>query len=75
MLAASLALAACGQGENSPGPGGVTRGEARALDDAARMLDERRLPASALVIPGSGASPATTPSAQPSPSESARAAP
>ena len=40
-----LSLAACGPGENEPGPGGVTVGEARALDDAAAMLDARRSPA------------------------------
>ena len=37
-------LAACGPGENDPGPGGVTMEEARALDEAAEMLDERKLP-------------------------------
>lgn len=37
-----LVLAACGGGENDPGPGGVTNGEARMLDEAAEMLDERR---------------------------------
>jgi hypothetical protein len=42
-----LALAACGQGENAPGPGGVTAGEARALDEAAEMIEARRLPAEA----------------------------
>ncbi|MCB2048619.1 MAG: hypothetical protein KDE32_10375 [Novosphingobium sp.] len=36
-------LAACGQGQNDPGPGAVTMGEARALDDAAEMLEQRRL--------------------------------
>lgn len=40
---ACLLAAACGQGENEPGPGGVTVGEARALDKAAEMLEERRL--------------------------------
>ena len=40
-----LSLAACGPGENEPGPGGLTVGEARALDDAAAMLDARRSPA------------------------------
>ncbi len=40
-----LPLAACGPGENGPGPGGVTVGEAKALDDAAAMLDARRSPA------------------------------
>ena len=41
--ATCLLAAACGQGENDPGPGGVTVGEARALDEAAQMLEERRL--------------------------------
>jgi hypothetical protein len=41
---AALALAGCGSGENDPGPGGVTMGEARALDEAAEMLDERQVP-------------------------------
>lgn len=45
---AVLALAACGSGENDPGPGGVTVGEARALDEAAQMLEERRVPPEAL---------------------------
>ena len=43
-----LALAGCGPGENDPGPGGVTVGEARALDEAAAMLDKQRLPQGAL---------------------------
>ena len=48
----SLILAACGPGENDPGPGGVTVGEARALDDAAAMLDAHRSPADgAAVVP------------------------
>lgn len=38
----SFGLAACGPAENDPGPGGVTVGEARALDEAAEMLDERQ---------------------------------
>ena len=42
-----LAVAACGPGENEPAPGGVTVGEARALDDAAAMLDEQRSPVDA----------------------------
>lgn len=40
-----LFLAACGPAQNDPGPGGVTVGEAQALDDAAEMLDERNAPA------------------------------
>lgn len=46
-FAASLLLAlatACGPGENEPGPGGVTVDEAQALDEAAAMLEERKLP-------------------------------
>ncbi|NRD90444.1 hypothetical protein C8024_14725 [Sphingopyxis sp. BSNA05] len=37
-------LAACGPAQNDPGPGGVTVGEAKALDEAAKMLDERNEP-------------------------------
>lgn len=47
-LAALAALAACGKSDSEPGPGGVTVGEARALDEAAEMLDERRPPEEAL---------------------------
>lgn len=39
---AFLALAACGPADSDPGPGGVTVSEAKALDEAAAMLDERR---------------------------------
>jgi hypothetical protein len=48
-LAALTLLAACGPADNDPGPGGVTVGEARALDEAAEMLDARRLPPEAIV--------------------------
>lgn len=44
-------LAACGPGENDPGPGGVTVGEAQALDEAAAMLEEQKLPPEALDNP------------------------
>ncbi|MEH6757896.1 MAG: hypothetical protein V7676_10305 [Parasphingorhabdus sp.] len=43
-LAMPLLLVACGPSQNDPGPGGVTVGEAQALDDAAEMLDERNRP-------------------------------
>lgn len=39
------ALTGCGQRDNDPGPGGVTVGEARALNEAAEMLEQRRVPA------------------------------
>jgi hypothetical protein len=57
-LCLSLALAllsACGKSDNEPGPGGVTLGEARALDEAAEMIEQRRLPAEALRPPPPGA--------------------
>lgn len=63
-----LLLAACGPGENDPGPGGVTVGEARALDEAAAMLDERRpaldpaaAPPAPSASPARGESPALAP--------------
>jgi hypothetical protein len=46
-LTAFLALAACGKSDNDPGPGGVTVGEAKALDQAAEMIEQRRLSAGA----------------------------
>jgi hypothetical protein len=46
-LALPLALAACG-GEAVRDPGEVSPGEDKALDEAAQMLDERRLPPEAL---------------------------
>ena len=60
----ALALAGCGN-DNDPGPGGVTVGEARALDEAAEMLEQQRLPAEA--SPTATASPAAEPSATASP--------
>lgn len=62
--ACALAAISCGAADNDPGPGGVTVGEARALDEAAQMLDERKAdpasadPASADAI---SAEPAETP--------------
>jgi hypothetical protein len=47
----TVALAACGKADNDPGPGGVTVGEARALDEAAEMLEQRRMPPEALPPP------------------------
>jgi hypothetical protein len=40
-LAALLLATACSRTDNEPGPGGVTVGEAKALDEAAAMLEER----------------------------------
>ena len=41
VLAAALTLTSCSQNDDDPGPGKVTVGESKALDDAAEMLDER----------------------------------
>ena len=40
--AAALLLAACSRTDNEPGPGGVTVSEAKALDEAAEMLESRQ---------------------------------
>ena len=48
LLAITALLAACGPSDNDPGPGGVTVGAARALDAAAEMIEERRIPADVL---------------------------
>ena len=45
-----LLLGACSKPDNAIGAGGVTAGEARALDDAAEMLQNQQLPVAA--IPG-----------------------
>ena len=50
-LAGLAALAACNTSEDS-GPGGVTVSEARALDEAAEMIDQRRTPAEVLAEEG-----------------------
>lgn len=47
-LATAAFLTACGSAENDPGPGGVTVGEAQALDEAAEMIEQQRLPEGAL---------------------------
>lgn len=39
LVVALLALTGCRARDNDPGPGGVTVGEARALDEAAEMLE------------------------------------
>jgi hypothetical protein len=63
ILIALATLGACGKSDNAPGPGGVTVGEARALDEAAEMIEQRRLPAEALRP--SGVTPTATASAKP----------
>ena len=43
-LAAVIALSACSPAGNDPGPGGVTVDEARALEEAAAMIEARQPP-------------------------------
>ena len=62
ILAPLLALAACSSEDRRAG--GTTASEARALEDAAEMLDDRRLPAGS--VP-SGAPTSPAPKAAPSP--------
>lgn len=56
-------LAACGESDTDPGPGGVTVGEAKALDEAAEMIEARRLPEEVLAT----GTPTATPAASPTP--------
>lgn len=51
LLVLPFLLAACGQSDTDPGPGGVTVGEAKALDEAAEMIEQRRLPPEAIETP------------------------
>jgi hypothetical protein len=61
-----LALAACGKSDNDPGPGGVSVGEARALDEAAEMIEQRRPPADAVQGPSAAAATGTPATGAPS---------
>lgn len=62
----ALALAACAD-ERASAPGGVSPGEAKALDDAASMLDERQLPPEALPTEMPGEAPAAQSNPAPAP--------
>lgn len=64
-LTALTALAAC---HRDSAPGGATTAESQALDDAAEMLEHKRLPDSALRPPSSdfGAAEQAGPAAAPS---------
>lgn len=41
ILIAATLVTGCSRTDNEPGPGGVTVSEAKALDDAAEMLESR----------------------------------
>jgi len=66
VLLAAATLAGCGQNDTNPGPGDVTQGEARALDDAAEMLDERKPTDDAAASPTPSPAASETPAAEPS---------
>ncbi|WP_156313652.1 hypothetical protein [Erythrobacter sp. SG61-1L] len=63
-IAPALLLAACGPNDTDPGPGGVTVAEARALDEAAEMIEQRRLPPEALAEPSASPADGDTPGPQ-----------
>lgn len=44
VLGTVLALAACGRSDDNAGPGDVTVSEAKALDEAAEMIEARKPP-------------------------------
>jgi len=56
ICASMFALAACDSSGGSA-PGAVSQGEAQALEEAAEMLDERRLPEGTLSPVGPAAEP------------------
>ena len=66
LLLPVLLLTACSgaNSDRSSAPGGVSADEARALDDAAQMIDNQRLPASAVPTAQPSAA-AAQPSAKP----------
>ncbi len=63
MLGVLAVLSGCGEADTDPGPGGVTVGEAKALDQAAEMLDQQRLPNEVLVEPGTEPGESAAPTA------------
>lgn len=70
-LVLPLVLAGCGSNDTDPGPGGVTVAEAKALDEAAEMIDSRKPPAEALEdgAPATAAPSEAAPAPSASPSE------
>ena len=54
-VATALLLSACSSQDNDTGQTGMTQGESKALDDAAQMIEERRLPPDAIESPDASA--------------------
>ena len=55
-----VALAGCHKSDNQPGPGGLTVGEAKALDAAADQIESEAPPAPASVADAPTATPGPT---------------
>ena len=55
LILIALSLAACS--DDTRTAGGVTKGEAEALDDAAAMVEQQRLPADAAAVQQAPAEP------------------
>lgn len=67
-LALALALAGCGRSDDTAAPGDVTVSEAKALDEAAEMIEARRPPppvaTASAPLPPQMAAPASTAAAR-----------
>lgn len=50
VVLATLALAACGSSDDAAAPGDVSVSEAKALDEAAEMIEARRPPTPAATV-------------------------
>ena len=68
-ILALLLLTACSSGDEGRNAGGVSQAEAAALDDAAEMLDQQRLPADA--VPAAQPVPAPASAQAPAPAKPA----
>ncbi len=71
LVSALLLAAGCSRPDNASGAGGVSAGEARALDEAAQMVQDQQIPPGAMPSPQNpapakaAAQPAAKPSAIP----------
>lgn len=62
LVSALLLAAGCSRPDNASGAGGVSAGEARALDEAAQMVQDQQIPPGAMPSPQNPA-PAGKPAA------------
>lgn len=58
-LAILTAITACGSGTDEIGPGGATEEEAKALDEAAEMIEQTTMPTEEKTPPADGNQPRT----------------